>query len=64
MDQQQLIKKLGALAAFVADSYNNLDEWEQAPGTSQMRTADCAQMLKSIGLSIDELMRDLGAELK
>ncbi len=64
MDQQQLISKLGALAAFVADSYNNLDEWEQSPGTSQMRTADCANMLKSIGLSIDELMRDLGAQLK
>lgn len=64
MDQQELIKKLGALAAFVADSYNNLDEWEQAPGTSQMRTADCAGMLKTIGLSIDDLMRELGAELK
>ena len=64
MDQQQLINMLGALAAFVADSYNNLDEWEQSPGTSQMRTADCANMLKTIGLSIDELMRELGAELK
>ena len=64
MDQQQLINMLGALAAFVADSYNNLDEWEQAPVTAQMRTADCANMLKTIGLSIDELMRELGAELK
>lgn len=55
------IKKIGQLQQWVAEQYNNLDSWEQAPGTSQMRTADVAGMLKTIGNSLDDLLRDAGA---
>ena len=55
------IKKVGQLQQWVAEQYNNLEPWEQAPGTSQMRTANVAGILKTIGNSLDDLLRDAGA---
>ncbi len=58
--EKREIKMLSELSRYVAEQYNNLEQWEQNPGTAQMRTADCAMMLKSIGKSIDDIFREAG----
>ena len=58
--EKRTIKMLAELSRYVAKQYNELDQWEQNPGTSQMRTADCAMMLKSIGNSIDDIFKEAG----
>ena len=58
--KQREIKMLAELSRYVAKQYNDLDQWEQNPGTSQMRTADCAMILKSIGKSIDDIFKQAG----
>ena len=60
MEESQL-KKLIQLQQWVAEQYNNLEQWEQSPGTAQMRTYDTAMMLKSIGASLDDILREAGA---
>jgi hypothetical protein len=54
------VKMMAELSRYVSKQYNALDEWEANPGTSQMRTADCAMMLKTIGNSIDDILREAG----
>ena len=58
------IQKVAQLQQWVAEQYNNLEPWEQNPGTSQMRTADVAGMLKTIGNSLDDILRDAGAQFR
>ncbi len=58
--EKREIKMLAELSRYVAKQYNELDEWEANPGTSQMRTADCAMILKSIGTSIDDIFKEAG----
>lgn len=58
--EKREIKMLAELSRYVAEQYNKLDEWEQNPGTSQMRTSDCAMILKSIGVSLDDIFKEAG----
>ncbi len=58
--EKREVKMLAELSRFVADQYNNLEGWEQNPGTAQMRTADCAMILRSIGKSIDDIFKSAG----
>ncbi len=58
--EKREVKMLSELSRYVAEQYNNLDSWEQNPGTAQMRTRDCAMILKSIGKSIDDIFKSAG----
>ena len=58
--EKREVKMMAELSRYVAKQYNSLDDWEQNPGTAQMRTADCAMMLKSIGISIDDILKEAG----
>ena len=58
--EKREIKMLAELSRYVAKQYNELDDWEQNPGTAQMKTADCAMILKSIGISIDDIFKEAG----
>lgn len=58
--EKREVKMMAELSRYVAEKYNSLDEWEQNPGTSQMRTSDCAMILKSIGISIDDILKEAG----
>ena len=58
--EKREIKMLAELSRYVAKQYNDLDEWEQNPGTAQMKTADCAMMLRSIGRSLDDIFKEAG----
>jgi len=58
--EKREIKMLAELSRYVSKQYNELQEWEANPGTAQMRTVDCAMMLKSIGVSIDDIFKEAG----
>ena len=58
--EKREIKMLAELSRYVATQYNQLEQWEQNPGTAQMRTADTAMILKSFGRSIDDIFKEAG----